>query len=96
MVAFRMLSSIILAAVFGTGSGFRVGWRTAGKFNFCFEEFFASISGIFILAWRGGGGAGRGAIILWGLDTFLIFLICLVSKLLSFKLLGILDKLSQK
>ena len=51
-----------------------------------FEEFFDNIGRIFIL--EGGGGAGHGALILWGLDTFLIFLICLISKLLSFKLLG--------
>ena len=39
----------------GTGSGFRVGWRTmAGVELLFFETFFASINGIFILA----GGMG--------------------------------------
>ena len=32
---------------------------------------------------RGGGGAGRWAIILWGLDTFLMFSNFLISKFLS-------------
>ena len=34
-----------------------------------FHEFSAGIGGAFILA----GGTGRWAIILWGLDTFLMF-----------------------
>ena len=36
-----------------------------------FRGFSTSVGGAFILA--GGGVAGRGAIILWGLDTFVIF-----------------------
>ena len=42
-----------------------------------FQEFSASINKALILAWGGGGGgggAGCWTIILWGLDTFLIFL----------------------
>ena len=38
-----------------------------------FRDFFASISKVFIVAAGEGGVAGRWAITLWGLDTFLIF-----------------------
>ena len=48
-----------------------------------FREFSAAVvragGGVF----AGGGGAGRWAIILWGLDTFLMFSNFLISKFLS-------------
>ena len=58
--------------VSGAGSGFRVGWRAAGGgggLHFCFP-------GVFCWYWpsvRFGGGTGHWAVILWGLDTFLIY-----------------------
>ena len=55
--------------VFGAGSGFRVEWHTA------VAVYFLSFGG-FLLVLRGfyfGGGAGRWAILPWGLDTFLMF-----------------------
>ena len=64
--------SAMARRIFGAGSSFRVGWRTAGGgggLDLCF-------SGFFRWYWRRfhfGGGAGRWAIVLWGLDTFLIF-----------------------
>ena len=48
-----------------------------------FWDFFANAGEIFILAGGRGGGAGRWAIILWSLDTFLIFPIFLSLKLLG-------------
>ena len=46
--------------VFGTGSGFRVGWRTAGGGGggliSVFGKFSASIGKTFTLAWRLGAG----------------------------------------
>ena len=61
--------SAMARGLFGTGSSFRVGWRTVGGLDLCF-------SGFFRWYWQRfhfGGGAGRWAIVLWGLDTFLIF-----------------------
>ena len=57
--------------VFEAGSGFHVGWRkNSGKvLIFVSQELSSSIIKAFILA----GGAGRWAIALWGLDTFVIF-----------------------
>ena len=57
--------------VFEGKSSFRVAFRTAVGFNCC-------ISGLFCYYWLnvhfgGGGGASHWALILWGLDTFLIF-----------------------
>ena len=61
--------SAIIRGIFGAGSGFRVGWHSAGEFSFCFSR-------IFCYYWRDvyfwGGGAVHGAFILWGLDTFLL------------------------
>ena len=59
-------------------------WGTAPRegFNRYFSGFFASISEVFILA-GGGGGVGRWAISLSGLDTFLIFTNFLGLKVLS-------------
>ena len=68
----------IAHGVFGTSSGFGVGKGLISVF----QGFSASIGKAFILA-GGGGGAGRWAIILWGLDTFLIF-----PNFLSLKLFG--------
>ena len=66
--------------VFGAGSGFLVGQRTAGGGLGCyFWE-------VFCYCWRGFhccGEAGRWAIILWCSDTFLIFPNFLESKLLN-------------
>ena len=63
----------------GTGSGFRVVWRAAGGVWFLFfGEFLLVLAGL--LFWR---GAGRGAIVLWDLDDFLIFPNFLRSQVLS-------------
>ena len=50
--------------IFGAGSSFRVGWRTAGGLWFPL----ALGGGSFHF----GGRAGRCPTILWGLDTFLV------------------------
>ena len=55
-------------------SGFR-GITYSGKYLISiFQGFSASIGGALVLAvgWGGGVGAGRGAIILWGLGSFLM------------------------
>ena len=55
--------------VFGAGSGFRVEWHTAvGVYFLSFGGFLLVLRGFYF-----GGGAGRWAILLWGLDTFLMF-----------------------
>ena len=48
----------VIRGVFGAGSGFRVGWCTAGGRGLIsvFQGFFASIGGAFILAWGLGVG----------------------------------------
>ena len=54
----------------GAGSGLRVGWCAAmgrGGVN-CY--FFGTFLLVLAKFWR---GAGRLAIVIWGLDTFLIF-----------------------
>ena len=61
----------VVRGVFGAGSGVRGEWSAAGG------VWVVNFRG-FLLAWAGfsfwgGGGAGHWAIILWGLDTFLIF-----------------------
>ena len=43
--------SAVARGVSGTGSGFRVGWRTVGRVSICiFREFSSSVGGAFILA----------------------------------------------
>ena len=68
----RGFPGAIAHRVFGTGSGFHVGWRTAGGFSLF--GFYFSVD--FCWYWQGfhfAGGAGRWAIILWGLGAFLMF-----------------------
>ena len=64
--------SAIGCRIFGAGSSFRVGWCTMGGGGLIaiFWDLFAGASGVFVLA---GWGAGHWAMILWGLDNFLIF-----------------------
>ena len=68
----------VARGVFGAGSGFRVGWRTVGEgFVSVFWEFFASISGAFILA--GGLGTGLSFYGFWTLSCYF-----LIPSLVSF------------
>ena len=50
-------------------------WNSAqrGGFHFIFREFCSSVGGAVVLAGGWALGAGRWAIILWGLDSFLMF-----------------------
>ena len=59
----------IIEMIFESGSSFHVEWRTAGGVYFLFSRVFCYYWRSFGLA----GGAGRWAMILWGLSTFLIF-----------------------
>ena len=62
--------------VFGAGSGFGVGWRGGGVWSLCFGALLLVLAEFLFCR-----GAVHWAIILWGLDTFLIFpkIICLKS-----------------
>ena len=67
-----MFPGAAIHRVFGIDYGFHGGRRTAGGGGFIsvFQEFLASIGKIFILV---GGLCAGWAIIMWNLDTFLIF-----------------------
>ena len=60
-----------------------------------FREFSASISKVFILVWTGGGGAGHWAVILSGLDTFLIFPNFLRSSVFKNKFITVVSMSSE-
>ena len=63
-------NTTIIDRISGTGPCFRVKWRTAGKVWFMlFSSFLPVWGGL----WGGGGETGYWAVILWSLDTFLIF-----------------------
>ena len=64
------------AGYFGAGSGFRVGWRTAGGgggggVSFCFSLVLTK----FLFCW---GGTGHWAVILWSSNTLVKFPMILV------------------
>ena len=67
----RGLWATIARGIFGAGSGFRVGWGIAGAggVGFCLSAVFLLVLAEFLFWWV----EWRWAIILWGLDTFLMF-----------------------
>ena len=72
----------IAHGIFKAGSNFRVGWWTGGVSFLFFKGFLQVLAG-FSGWWGGGGGAGRWAIVQWGLYTLLKF-----PNFLSFKSFG--------
>ena len=68
----------IAHGIFKAGSNFRLGWWTGGVSFLFFKGFLQVLAGF-----SGWGGAGRWAIVLWGLYTLLKF-----PNFLSFKSFG--------